>query len=351
MAYDSQRGVTVLFSGGTAADTWEWNGSTWNQRSVSGPSARYDAAMTYDSQRGVCVLVGGRNATNAYLGDTWEYDGQTWTQRSTSGPAPRYGTTLVYDPVYARTVLFGGVDSTGAVTGRYLADLWLWDGATWTSRARDGVDSRYYGASTYDSQRGAVVTFGGAAGTIGTGSFHTFGDTWEANLVSCVAPSILTQPVSQSTCRSGSAGFNVSASDPFGVHYQWQYSSQPGLWSTMTGRGWGLSCGAYLYCYPLHLPYTTVVITPCTGSPTTPQHFQLRCLVTDAGWCSSTPSAEFTYTICPADFNCSGGLDTQDIFDFLNGWFAGSPDADFDGNGLAVSDIFSYLNAWFAGCP
>jgi hypothetical protein len=28
---------------------------------------------------------------------------------------------------------------------------------------------------------------------------------------------------------------------------------------------------------------------------------------------------------CPADFNHSGGLSTQDIFDFLNAWFAGCP--------------------------
>lgn len=41
-----------------------------------------------------------------------------------------------------------------------------------------------------------------------------------------------------------------------------------------------------------------------------------------------------------------------DIFAFLNGWFAGSPDTDFDGiNGLQVADIFAFLNAWFAGCP
>jgi hypothetical protein len=51
-----------------------------------------------------------------------------------------------------------------------------------------------------------------------------------------------------------------------------------------------------------------------------------------------------------ADFNDNGGLEIQDIFDFLNGWFAGNPRADFNGGGLAVQDIFDFLNAWFAGC-
>ena len=55
---------------------------------------------------------------------------------------------------------------------------------------------------------------------------------------------------------------------------------------------------------------------------------------------------------CPADFNLSGGIETQDIFDFLNAWLAGDPRADFNQvDGLTTQDIFDYLNAWFAGCP
>ncbi len=55
--------------------------------------------------------------------------------------------------------------------------------------------------------------------------------------------------------------------------------------------------------------------------------------------------------VCLPDFNRSGGLEVQDIFDFLNAWFAGDPAADFNGHGLEVQDIFDFLNAWFAGCP
>jgi hypothetical protein len=55
---------------------------------------------------------------------------------------------------------------------------------------------------------------------------------------------------------------------------------------------------------------------------------------------------------CPADFDRSGSLGVQDIFDYLNAWFAGDARADFDGvGGLSVQDIFAFLNAWFAGCP
>ncbi len=54
---------------------------------------------------------------------------------------------------------------------------------------------------------------------------------------------------------------------------------------------------------------------------------------------------------CPADFNGSGTLTVQDIFDFLGAWFAGDARADFNHlTGLSVQDIFDFLAAWFAGC-
>ncbi len=54
---------------------------------------------------------------------------------------------------------------------------------------------------------------------------------------------------------------------------------------------------------------------------------------------------------CPANYNQNNGLEIQDIFDFLNGWFGSAARADFNGNGrLEVQDIFDFLNAWFAGC-
>ena len=55
---------------------------------------------------------------------------------------------------------------------------------------------------------------------------------------------------------------------------------------------------------------------------------------------------------CPADFNASGTITVQDIFDFLGAWFRGDSRADFNHDGhVAVQDIFAFLAAWFAGCP
>lgn len=55
---------------------------------------------------------------------------------------------------------------------------------------------------------------------------------------------------------------------------------------------------------------------------------------------------------CSPDINDSGVLDIQDVFDFLNLWFAFDCRADFNNmNGITIQDVFDFLNAWFAGCP
>jgi hypothetical protein len=132
MVYDSVRGVTVLFGGlhfetkGTLlGDTWEWDGNTWTLRANSGPSAGGGYAMAYDSARGVTVLFGGTQ--------TWEWYGGAWTRRSVSGPSKRYEHAMAYDSARRVTVLFGGDRGGGVFTGD---ETWEWDGggaASWTS--------------------------------------------------------------------------------------------------------------------------------------------------------------------------------------------------------------------------
>jgi hypothetical protein len=62
------------------------------------------------------------------------------------------------------------------------------------------------------------------------------------------------------------------------------------------------------------------------------------------------PPTELRTPCCVADFNQDGVLNTQDIFDYLNGWFASDSATDFGGDGISVQDIFDYLNAYFTGC-
>jgi len=170
MAYDSARGVTVLFGGADPSvngDTWEWDGTSWTLRSSSGPSPRAGHAMAYDIARGVTVLFGG--ASYGYDGETWEWDGTSWTLRSSSGPSPRTYHAMAYDSARGVTVLFGGEHSEG-----YYGDTWEWDGpnTSWTLRSSSGPSARYAPAMAYDSARGVTVLFGGYDG-------NWYGDTWE----------------------------------------------------------------------------------------------------------------------------------------------------------------------------
>ncbi len=54
---------------------------------------------------------------------------------------------------------------------------------------------------------------------------------------------------------------------------------------------------------------------------------------------------------CFADFNSDSSVSPQDIFDFLEAFFAGSPAADYNGtDGVTVQDVFDFLEDWFIGC-
>lgn len=72
-----------------------------------------------------------------------------------------------------------------------------------------------------------------------------------------------------------------------------------------------------------------------------------------AGAATCNGSGSQTEPCCYADFDGSGALSAQDIFDYLNAWFAASPYCHIAGNGLTPptnQDIFDFLNDWFAGC-
>ena len=48
-----------------------------------------------------------------------------------------------------------------------------------------------------------------------------------------------------------------------------------------------------------------------------------------------------------ADYNHSGLVDIDDLFDYLTGWFAGKPSADTNLNGvLEIQDVLGYVNLW-----
>lgn len=184
-AYDTARGVTVLFIG---SSTWEYDGNWWTLRTTEGPSPRQRSAMVYDSQRAVCVLFGGGEIIGSTIypvGETWEWDGQSWTQRvSDQSPTPRFGHAMNYDATRGVTVLFGGY-----VSGGLIDDTWEWDGASWTPAATGGPAAVEGHAMAFDSARGVSVlvggnTTGGAFGMATDQHWEWDGTTWTERILS-----------------------------------------------------------------------------------------------------------------------------------------------------------------------
>ncbi len=87
-----------------------------------------------------------------------------------------------------------------------------------------------------------------------------------------------------------------------------------------------------------------------TGADGLPSSFSAGgSLVVQAGFTDGTRAMLLARLGLISDFNGNGVITVQDIFDFLNAWFSGSPVADINGGGLSVQDIFDFLNDWFAG--
>lgn len=94
---------------------------------------------------------------------------------------------------------------------------------------------------------------------------------------------------------------------------------------------------------------TSLEITDQQAS--TVPRFYTRQWVVQNGPDPAAKPAKLVLTVCvgpPADWDCNGSVQVQDIFAFLTGWFGGSGDYNADGANT-VSDIFAFLTAWFAG--
>src|SRR5438309_655250 len=86
MTYDSKRQTIVLFTGDLRGQTWEWDGTTWSERTLAPPLPRDGHSMAFDASRGRAVLFGGgtcERASCTNLGDTWEWDGFAWLRACT----------------------------------------------------------------------------------------------------------------------------------------------------------------------------------------------------------------------------------------------------------------------------
>jgi len=165
------------------------------------------------------------------------------------------------------------------------------------------------------------------------------------------APTIGTQPSSQTACPTGAAAFSVTAPGTLPI-YQWQLETAPNTWANASngplpynGGATGTITASGVTTNQLQLALNTL-----PGAPA----IRFRCIVTNA--CGSVTSNPATLTVtcpcdaCPADFNMDGGIDGADVGAFFASWESGACDGDvnMDG-GVDGADVSTFFAAWEAG--
>ena len=230
LAYDTKRGVTVLFGGrsspgGVHGDTWEWNGSTWQLRATTGPAPREALAMAYDSARGVTVLYGGFDGvpgTRVPFGDTWEWDGETWTQATAAaGWSPRIAAAAVV--FQDRIWILGGTENYYFGDDKSLKnDVWYSaDGKEWKQATADaGWPARAYHQAVV--LNGKIYLFGGGNYVP---KYHAKSDVW------CSADGVSWEQVTDAAPWSPRLWF------PAAVYRDRMWIL--GGWSNNPSRNWG----------------------------------------------------------------------------------------------------------------
>lgn len=191
LTYDAQRDRLVHTVVWTDEAVWEWDGSVWSDRTPVGPRpyGRQLTSIAYDAQRGETVLFGG-DAFPA-RDDTWMWNGTRWLLGTpTTPPAPRGFHAMAYHPVLARVVLFAGFIDFGVPADR---NLYSWDGTNWSVIPTTGAPARTAGHSmAFDVARQELVVFGGGEGPDELWTLS--GGTWSLENPAGPRPSARTAP-------------------------------------------------------------------------------------------------------------------------------------------------------------
>lgn len=311
MAFDAERGNTVLFGGllgGSlpAGDTWIWDGTNWSSRYAPGPSPRTGHQMVYDSARRVVVLFGGDSVVppNNLNNELWEWNGSSWSQRTITGPSPspRSRHTLTYDTARAKIVMFGGRTST---TGSPMDDTWEFDGGsgTWTQKFGQNPGRRSDHAAAYDIRNNATFTFGGLADPGISGTMWGYGEP-------CLAPFVVLQDFAQTLCPGNTASLGVIVEGSAPLSYQWRKAG---------------------VTIPAEVNASAITATLILPNITDNDSGLYDCIVTNGCTVITSSPARVTAR-SPADIS-GGGIDGN------------QPDGIVDG-----SDFIAFINAFAAGC-
>ena len=143
-------------------------------------------------------------------------------------------------------------------------------------------------------------------------------------------PDWVQYPADTTTCRDGFVEFETDwRANPGVTQYRWWKGN---VAMVDTGRILGTAS-------------SRLVITQAQPSDAG----QYRCIAYNS--CGSTEGPYVQLTVCVGDFDCSGGVDGDDVIAFFGAWDAGLIEADANGDGsVDGDDVIVFFAGWDAGC-
>ncbi len=182
-----------------------------------------------------------------------------------------------------------------------------------------------------------------------------YGDYWiRLDGVDCQFPVFSGQPADALACPGGGALFTslADASAPPTMGWEWELVlGNTRLWRPVTN---GIFTDAGSGAVVSGATTSTLSITGIDAASAV----RFRSTARTCGTARSRPaslvlrSPDQCPPACPGDFNQSGSVTVQDVFDYLFAYFSGLPSADINASGqVTLQDLFDYLVAYFGGCP
>ncbi len=155
---------------------WRFDGTSWQLVGGQGVNSSW-SATTYEDVMSMTSFGG-----NLYVGlgttandaEVWKYNGSTWTQ--IGGDSLNSGWGAGYEEVYSMAV-YGGNLYAGLGNSANDAEVWKWNGTTWTKIGGDSLNS---GWTTNFERVSSLAVYGGDL-YAGLGASTTDAEVWKWN--------------------------------------------------------------------------------------------------------------------------------------------------------------------------
>jgi hypothetical protein len=292
-----------LASGSTVTGIARWDGTSWQMAATTN-----NAPKTFVIHQGV-LYVGGQFATLS-AGDGY------------SGGATSKGIAKLSGTVWSNV----GTGMTGSFPAAY-PEVWA------MTVGDDGTGPAIFLGGKFLTANGVADTRSVAKYTPATNTFSPLGSgiTSESQVLAATPNGGPTSIASLGNLVLFGGTFNHAGSTAsFGT----------AAWGCPSASTANVVCCRGVTCTLVAAAACTVPASPIVGVTQSP-----------ASACGVNNSA--SSGCCFADFTKDGNPNIDDIFVFLNAWFAGSVYTDVGGNGTTtpnIDDIFVYLGIWFSGC-